>query len=252
MPEEGETLLATVSNIYHHSVFVDLDEYGGRTGLIHISEISPGRIRNLRDFVKEGKKLVVVVLRIHKDKGHIDLSLRRVNDSQRRRKLNEIKQEQMSEKILEQIAKKHKKDVKALYDQIFKAMNKDYEELRFLFQDVATGEAKLEDYGVDKKLATEMKEIIEVRFKPQEIEIKGDMKISTFANNGVEIIKAALLKADKKNNVTILYKGAGIYNLSITSLDYKDAEKDLEDSLEIIKEGVGGDGTLEFTRKEAA
>ena len=55
--------MVTVTKIEYHSVFVELDEYG-KTALIHISEISPGRIRNIRDFVKvEDKKIVCKVLK---------------------------------------------------------------------------------------------------------------------------------------------------------------------------------------------
>jgi translation initiation factor 2 subunit 1 len=92
-PEEGELLLCTVTKIFGHSVFVNIEEYG-RSGMVHISEISPGRIRNLRDYVVEGKKIVCAVLRVNKEKGHVDLSLRRVNEGQRRKKLEQIKQEQ--------------------------------------------------------------------------------------------------------------------------------------------------------------
>ena len=86
--------------------------------MIHISEISPGRIRNIRDYVKEGKKIVCTVLRIHKDKGHIDLSLRRVNENQRRQKNSQIKQEMLAEKIVENVARKMKEDPIKLYDTI--------------------------------------------------------------------------------------------------------------------------------------
>ena len=39
-PEEGELVLVTITKIYHNTVFANLDEYD-RSGLIHISEISP-------------------------------------------------------------------------------------------------------------------------------------------------------------------------------------------------------------------
>ncbi len=51
-PKESEIVICTVTNIQYNSVFVKLDEYKNLQGMIHISEISPGRIRNLRDFVK--------------------------------------------------------------------------------------------------------------------------------------------------------------------------------------------------------
>ncbi|MEK6948847.1 MAG: S1 RNA-binding domain-containing protein, partial [Nanoarchaeota archaeon] len=52
-PQEDELVLCTVTKVEFHSVFVTLDEYG-KGGMIHISEVSPGRIRNIRDFVREG------------------------------------------------------------------------------------------------------------------------------------------------------------------------------------------------------
>ena len=99
-PEESELVLCTVTSVQYHSVIVDIEEYG-RSGLIHISEVSPGRIRNIRDFVKEGKKVVCKVLRVKEEKGYIDLSLRRVNESEKRRKIESIKREQNAEKIVE-------------------------------------------------------------------------------------------------------------------------------------------------------
>ena len=44
MPDEDEIVLCTVTAVHHHSVFAKLDDYG-KTGMIHISEVSPGRIR---------------------------------------------------------------------------------------------------------------------------------------------------------------------------------------------------------------
>ena len=83
-PPEDSLVLVTVTKVNPNSVFVTLDYYENRPGLIHISEISPGRIRNIRDFVIEGKKVVCKVLKIDQTKGHIDLSLRRVTEIQRR------------------------------------------------------------------------------------------------------------------------------------------------------------------------
>jgi len=113
-PEEDELAICTVTKVQFHSVFANLDEYG-KGGMIHISEVSPGRIRNIRDFVKEGKKVVCKVLRINTDRGHIDLSLRRVTEGQKRNKIDELKQEQKAEKILEFVAKDLKIDVKKLF-----------------------------------------------------------------------------------------------------------------------------------------
>ena len=125
-PEEGDLVLCTVTSVQFHSVFVDIDEYG-KGGMIHISEVSPGRIRNIRDFVKEGKKIVCKVLRINQEKGYIDLSLRRVNESEKRRKIDEIKKEQNSEKIVEIAASKI--GIKA--EELYRHISEKSKKLRF-------------------------------------------------------------------------------------------------------------------------
>src|SRR3989339_2016977 len=131
-PEEDELVMCTVTKVQFHSVFVILDEYD-KAGLIHISEVSPGRIRNIRDFVVEGRKVVCKVLRVNEEKGHIDLSLRRVTETQRRKKVDEIKQEQKAEKILEFVAKDLNVDTKKLFDDLSPNIFKKYASLYEFF-----------------------------------------------------------------------------------------------------------------------
>ena len=131
-PEEGDSVLCTVTSVQYHSVFVNIDEYG-KSGMIHISEVSPGRIRNIRDFVKEGKKIVCKVLRVNEEKGYIDLSLRRVNESEKRRKIDDIKKEQNSEKIVELAAQKIGIKTEQLYKEILDKISMDYASLHEFF-----------------------------------------------------------------------------------------------------------------------
>ena len=137
IPDEDELVLCTITNVQHHSVFANMDEYG-KTGMIHISEVSPGRIRNLRDYVQVGKKVICKILRIDRVNGHIDLSLRRVNEGQRRRKNDEIKQEQKAEKIIEILAKQLKKDHHSLYEDV---SSKVFEKYEYIFQCFKIGRA---------------------------------------------------------------------------------------------------------------
>ena len=90
IPKEGEIVLCTVKKISYHSVFLKLDEYNNLEGMMHISEIAPGRIRTIRDYVKEGKKVVCKILRVNKITKSIELSLRRVNKMQRINNLQNV------------------------------------------------------------------------------------------------------------------------------------------------------------------
>ena len=149
-PEEGELVICTIGKVHFHTVFVKLDEYD-KQGVIHISEISPGRIRNIRDYVKEGKKVICKILRVDKEKGHVDLSLRRVTDMQRKAKNNEIKQEQLAEKIVEQVAKKLKKNLHVFYDDITSKVFNKYPSLFECFNDFALENTDLKEFKIDSK-----------------------------------------------------------------------------------------------------
>jgi small subunit ribosomal protein S1 len=72
----GATVCGFVTNITDFGVFVDL---GGVEGLIHVSELSWGRVRHPADMVEVGDKLYAIVLQVDKDRSRIALSLKRLN-----------------------------------------------------------------------------------------------------------------------------------------------------------------------------
>src|SRR3990167_7856528 len=205
-PEESELVQCTVTSVQFHSVFVNIDEYD-KGGMIHISEVSPGRIRNIRDFVKEGKKIVCKTLRINQEKGYIDLSLRRVNESEKRRKIDGIKKEQNAEKIIEIVAAKIGVKTEQLYTEISGKITKDYPSLHKFFEDVIKDDKLIDALGIDKKYSKILQDIVNQRIKPSEVEIKGKLKITLFAPNGIDLIKESLKKAEdaSKGKVNINY-----------------------------------------------
>ena len=73
--KEGETRRGVVSNLCSFGVFVDL---GGADGLIHISELSWGRVSHPSDLLSVGKEIDVFVLSIDQERRRIALSLKRL------------------------------------------------------------------------------------------------------------------------------------------------------------------------------
>jgi len=249
-PDEGDLVLCTVTSVQFHSVFVDMDEYV-KGGMIHISEVSPGRIRNIRDFVKEGKKVVCKVLRINQEKGYIDLSLRRVNESEKRRKIENVKREQNAEKIVEIAAKKIGIKTEELYHFIADKISKNYSSLYQCFEDASKDGSLLDRLGIDSKFQKPIFEVIQLRIKPTEVEIYGKMKITTYAPEGVNIIKESLQKAYEASGsrVGINYLGSGLYRFMVKAPDYKEAEKIMKNATEAaIQNTTKQAGIAEFTR----
>ncbi len=237
-PEENELVLCTVTKVQFHSVFVNIDEYD-KQGMIHIAEISPGRIRNIRDFVKEGKVLVCKVLRINKERGYIDLSLRRVSENQRRIKVNEIKQEQIAEKIVEFAANKFKLNVRDLYNKIYSKISSEYDLIYPFFENVSFGEDDIKRLGLDKDISKEIEDLTKQRIKPVEIKKEGVMEISTYDPEGLEIIKKnVVVPKELEENIKIKYLGGGRYRIEARSYDYKEAEDMMNKTVSIIESAM--------------
>ncbi len=234
-PEEDEIVLCTVTQIYPNSIFVQLQEYN-KQGMVHISEISPGRIRNLRDFVSVGRQIICKVLKIDQERGHIDLSLRRVNSTQRKEKLDEIKQELKAESIVKSVAKRIKKPVDEVYQSLKNKIFQEYSHLYLCFRDVSVDSADLLKIGVEKTIAEPLTEIIKDKFKPPKIVIEGEIKIRSYQPDGVEIIKKNLTDIEKISpTISLHYLGAGRFKVIIEDIDYKSAEKDLKKILDILE-----------------
>lgn len=252
LPEEGEYVLCTVKKILYHSVFVDLDEYENQDGMIHISEISPGRIRNIRDYVKEGKKLICKVLRVREDKGQVDLSLRRVSISMRKKKNTEIKQEQKAEKIIEIVSKKLNVDIPKIYSDFGNMICEEYGSMHNFFQDVIKNDVTLKDAGIPQEYIDVLTETIKEKIKPVTVEVQSNLILQSFAPNGVETIKETLKKVtdlakQKHYNAVLSYISAPKYNLKIISEDYKKAEKAMSELTETALKFIrmkGGDGEV--------
>jgi small subunit ribosomal protein S1 len=71
----GKRVCGTVTNITEFGVFVDL---GGVEGLIHVSELSWGRVRHPSDVTKVGETVQAYVIQVDQDRSRIALSLKRL------------------------------------------------------------------------------------------------------------------------------------------------------------------------------
>lgn len=75
--EVGEKLQGKVSGITNFGAFVDLGDR--KTGLVHISEVSDGYVKDINEVLKVGDEVTVVVTSVGND-GKIGLSIRKAQD----------------------------------------------------------------------------------------------------------------------------------------------------------------------------
>jgi small subunit ribosomal protein S1 len=72
---EGKVLIGTVKNITEYGVFVDL---GGVDGLLHITDISWGRVKHPSDMFRMGDQINVKVLNLDLEKERVSLGMKQL------------------------------------------------------------------------------------------------------------------------------------------------------------------------------
>jgi len=253
-PEIGEFVVCTVKHVTDFGAYVELEEFEGKEGFIHISEIKAGWVKYVRDYVREGQKIVCKVLNVDTSRGHIDLSLKDVNEHQRRAKIQEWKNEQKAAKWLQFVAEETKieeKNLRALHEKLVSEFGSAYT----AFEEAAIeGERAFKNLKINKK---ELKSIVKIageNIKLPFVDIAGYVDLTSNDPNGIEIIKEALRAADSISEVDgkdirleVTYTGAPRYRIKVIAPDYKKAESILRKSAQAATDAIsnlGGTGTF--------
>jgi len=234
-PEQNDIVLCNVDRVSRDSVFVTLLEYPNYVGIIPIYEVSPGRIRNIRDYVQEGKVIVCKVMRTDPRRRHVNVSLRRVNEGQRRNKVSWLKQEKDAEKIIQFVCGKTKDKPEEVFQKVFKSVPESYEDLFSFFQDVSCDKAEL-NVSLPKELKDSLLAAIKERIKPTEVGLKRKIKLSSHMDNGVDLIRSCFEQLESRfKEARFFYMGGGKYEIKIKDSDYKKAESRMREILDKLQ-----------------
>jgi translation initiation factor 2 subunit 1 len=254
LPEEGEIVIATVTQVTGHGAYVTLDEYKNMTGFLHISEIATGWIRNIERYIRPKQKAVLKVIRVNKVRGEVDTSLKQVSGEERKSKLIEVKKNDKAATFLDFIKSKLKltdETVKEIEDVLLQKYDYVYD----AFEAVSR---KGLDAIQNINLSPEIKNAIEEaskRIPVPVVEISGIMEIILKKPNGIEIIKSTLANAEGSKgsaNSTITYIGAPRYRIVVTAENFKVAEKFMNNTVERLRANIEKQhGTFNFVRQDS-
>lgn len=248
-PEVGELVIATASRVVSYGAYVRLDEYGGREGLIHISELSTRWVKNIHDFIREGQKLVLKVLRVNPERNQVDLSLRNVSGRERAETMLLWKKDKRAEGILKHIAEGLKSDdasVRAVEEKISGKYGAVYDALE---KSISDGEEVFLKADVPPEWAAALVEAARSKIKIKRARKRATIQLTIDKPKGIEAIRTALVNAKetatKDSNIKIYTVGAPKYRVEVEAPDYSDAETILEEAvneaLTTIKQ-MGGEG----------
>jgi translation initiation factor 2 subunit 1 len=250
-PEHGDLVIATIENVTDYGAYAKLDEYNKR-GLLHVSEISSSWIRNIRDYVRENQKMVLKVLRVDTEKGHIDLSLRRVTKRERKEKVLSWKKQRKAEALLIEVSERVGSTIDEVYNTAGSLIEQKYGLYEGFEKTVREGAEPLTTIGVPENLAQAFAAVARDRIHLKLVKVKGILEIRCAKPNGVKIIKEAFLNAKeaektKDADIHFYVKAAPKYNVETLAENYKRAEEVLQKVADAIIANItdaGGQGTF--------
>ena len=241
-PTEGEVVLITVKTITPYSALCTLNEYPRKEGMIHVSEVSGRWVRDIKKFVKQNKQYAAKVTRVDEEKGHINLSLKRLSKKAKEKKLQDYKQEERAEKMLGLVGKKLGiESIDEAYEKIGYELQEIFGDMFAAFNLANENPEQLVRRGVNPKYIKIMEEIAKENIQKKEINIKAVLELKFFTGDGIERVKEFLNNLHDKYKWKIKYISAPRYSIEIKTNDPKKTEKNLRENLEkeilTIKDG---------------
>ncbi len=212
--EEEDVILCTVKKIEGTTVFLNIE--GNGEGSMIFSEVSPGRIRNIRDFVSVGKKIVCKILRMRE--GHIELSLRRVTAKERDSVMDSYKKERILESMLKTVLKERAPSA-------LKKIKEEYEVKDFLEE--ARNNHSIISKFLGKENMESFRKIIAEK-KDKEKLIRKIITVSSNKESGINDIRSLLLEGETKDS-EVKYDGSSQFSIYIKAKDFKLANKMMEE-----------------------
>jgi len=254
-PEFGELVIATIEKVMDYGAYAKLDEYN-KQGLLHISEISNARIRRIRDYVRKNQKMVLKVIRVDIEKGHINLSLRRVTKRERIEKNKNWKKTRKGEAILNEVAEKAGLPSHDVYLKAGVILEEKYGLYEGLEEVVKEGLEVLTSLNVPEDLAKVIAQVAEERIKIKMVTVKGVLEVRCMKPNGVKCIQEAFFNAKKlyeakDGKIEFYVIAVPRYSVKVSADNWKRAEELFENVCERVVKNItkaGGQGSFERKR----
>ncbi|CAJ0651225.1 5691_t:CDS:2, partial [Entrophospora sp. SA101] len=257
-PEVEDLVMVNVRQIAEMGAYVKLLEYDNIEGMILLSELSRRRIRSIQKLIRVGRNEVVVVLRVDKEKGYIDLSKRRVSPEDVAKAEEKFNKSKSVHSIMRHVAEKQDLVLEDLYKQIGWPLYKKYGHAYEAFKLAITEPEKVfEGIETSKEVMDELLNNIKRRLTPQPIKIRSDIEVTCFGYEGIDAIKAAFKAGEscQTDDIQIKVKlvAPPLYVMITNALDKILGIETLEKAIESIKATIEkSNGTLTVKMKPKA
>lgn len=248
-PEIDDVVMVSVRQIAEMGAYVHLSEYNNIEGMILLSELSRRRIRSINKLIRVGRSECVVVIRVDKDKGYIDLSKRRVSNDDiiscedkyaKAKVVNSIlrhvadtlgfKTDEQFENLCEQTAWH--------FDTKMKRQAASYE----IFKAAVNDPSLLDECNLDDNTKEILLTNIKRRLMSQAVKVRADIEVGCCAYEGIDAVKLALRSgiacSTDETPVKINLIAPPLYVVTTTTHDREKGLEKLKEVLETIDQTI--------------
>lgn len=247
-PKEGAVVVGKIISLTPIGAYVSLPEYNNVEGLVIYSELTKKRTRNIQKVIKIGSLEGLLVLRVDKEKGYIDLSKKRAQYEDKVNAFEKYYKGKTAHNFMQSISIKSKQDIESLYKHFGWEAEKEFGSLYRCFREVLSNERTLQkkmkrDEFITEELLDEIEELVKQKFVIPKVKVRVDAETKCSRGNGVNVVKNILMRMEKEYpEVEIALVSSPVFSFTVQTEDSTDGEKILLEMLEKLEKRVIGEG----------
>merc|ERR1719481_843989 len=221
--------------------------------MILLSELSRRRIRSINKLIRVGRTEPVVVIRVDKDKGYIDLSKRRVSKEDIERCTEKYSKAKAVNSIVRHVAEilgiKTNEELEDLYRKTawhFETRAKKQGTAYDYFKQSVADPTLLNALDLDENTKAVLVENIQRKLTQQAVKIRADFECSCFTYEGIDAVKEALRAGISAGNPEIPIRinliAPPVYVMTCSTPDKTDGLVVLKEGCKAVEEKIKGSG----------
>ncbi|KAI4468200.1 eukaryotic translation initiation factor 2 subunit 1 [Holotrichia oblita] len=253
-PEVEDVVMVNVRSIAEMGAYVHLLEYNDIEGMILLSELSRRRIRSINKLIRVGKTEPVVVIRVDKEKGYIDLSKRRVSTEDVEKCTERFAKAKAVNSILRHVAEllKYENDeqLEELYQKTAwhfkKNIRRKLVHMTLLNKQLCNDPTILAECGLDEITKEVLLSQVKRKLTSQAVKIRADIECACYGYEGIDAVKAALTAglalSTEELPIKINLIAPPRYVMTTSTPEKQDGLKILNDAIVAIKKKIADYG----------
>ncbi|KAL7293216.1 eukaryotic translation initiation factor 2 subunit 1 [Trichogramma pretiosum] len=253
-PEVEDVVMVNVRSIAEMGAYVHLLEYNNIEGMILLSELSRRRIRSINKLIRVGKTEPVVVIRVDKEKGYIDLSKRRVSAEDVDKCTERYAKAKAVNSILRHVAELLHYDsdeqLEELYQKTAWYFEEKYKKQKAsaydFFKQAVLDPKILAECDLDEKTKEVLLNNIKRKLTSQAVKIRADVEVACYGYEGIDAVKTALKAGLALSTEDLPIKinliAPPLYVMTTSTPEKADGLKALQDAIAVIEEKINSLG----------